>query len=50
MVHEDRSLAENGHERDPVVVELPEGADTVDGLLDEDVLVLMCTIHPKDRD
>jgi spartin len=47
-VHEDRSLAEKGHERDPVVVELPEGADTVDGLRDEEVLVR--TIPPEERD
>jgi spartin len=47
-VHEDQSLAEKGRERDPVVVELPEGADTVDGLRDEEVLVR--TIPPENRD
>jgi spartin len=46
-VQEDRSLTEKGHERDPVVVELPEGADTVDQLLDEEVLVR--TIPPEER-
>jgi len=29
-VNEDPSLAERGHERDPVIVELPEGADTLE--------------------
>jgi spartin len=48
-VREDPSLVEKGHERDPVVVELPDGADTLDdGLLDEEVLVR--TIPPEDRD
>jgi spartin len=47
-VREDRSLAEKGRERDPVVVELPEGADTLDELLDEEVLVR--AIPPEDRD
>ena len=48
-VREDPSLVEKGRERDPVVVELPEGADTLDdGLLDEEVLVR--TIPPEDRD
>ncbi|KAH9999094.1 hypothetical protein BJV77DRAFT_1064567 [Russula vinacea] len=48
-VREDPSLVEKGRERDPVVVELPEGADTPDdGLLDEEVLVR--TIPPEDRD
>jgi spartin len=48
-VREDPSLVEKGRERDPVVVELPEGADTLDdGLLDEEVLVR--TIPPEERD
>jgi spartin len=46
-VHEDRSLSETGRERGPVVVELPEGADTLDERLDE---VLVRTIPPEDRD
>jgi spartin len=44
-VHEDASLGEKGHEADPVVVELPEGADTLD-----DVEVLVRTVPPEDRD
>jgi spartin len=44
-VYEDLSLGEKGHEGDPVVVELPEGADTLD-----DVEVLVRTIPPEDRD
>lgn len=47
-VNEDPSLAERGHERDPVIVELPEGADTLEQLSDEEVLVR--TIPPEDRD
>ncbi|KAI0003387.1 hypothetical protein BJV74DRAFT_928258 [Russula compacta] len=47
-VREDPSIAEKGHESDPVVVELPEGADTADGLRDVEVLVR--TVPPEDRD
>jgi spartin len=47
-VFEDPSLARRGHENDTLVVEVPEGADTQDGLLDEEVLVSL--IPPEDRD
>jgi spartin len=45
-VNEDPSLAERGHERDPVIVELPEGADTLEQLSDEGV---PRTHHPARR-
>jgi hypothetical protein len=41
-VHEDPSLGERGHEKDPVVVELPDDADMLD-----DSKVLVCAIPPK---
>jgi spartin len=44
-VYEDPSLGKRGHEGDPVVVELPEGASTLD-----DVEVLVRTVPPEDRD
>ena len=47
-VNEDPSLAERGHEGDPVVVELPEGTDTLEELSDVEVLVR--TIPPEERD
>ena len=47
-VNEDPSLAERGHETDPIVVELPEGADTLEELSDVEVLVR--TIPPEERD
>jgi spartin len=47
-VYEDPSLEERGREKDTLVVEVPEGADTQDGLLEEEVLV--STIPPEDRD
>ena len=50
-VHEDPSLAERGHEDDPVVVELPEG-EGGGGALDElrDVEVIVRAIPPEERD
>jgi spartin len=47
-VYEDPSIEERGREQDTLVVEVPEGADTQDGLLEEEVLV--STITPEDRD
>jgi len=47
-VREDPSLAERGHEDDPVVVELPEGGGPLDELRDIEVIVR--TIPPEDRD
>lgn len=47
-VFEDPSLQEKGHEKDTLVVELPEGVDMHEGLLEEEVLV--GTIPPEDRD
>jgi spartin len=47
-VFEDPSLEESGREKDTLVVEVPEGADVQDGLLEEEVLV--STIPPEDRD
>ena len=47
-VNEDPSLAERGHEGDPVVVELQEGTDTLEELSDVEVLVR--TIPPEERD
>jgi spartin len=47
-VHEDPSLEEGGHEKDTLVVEVPEGANMQDGLLKHEVLV--STIPPEDRD
>ena len=47
-VFEDPSLEESGREKDTLVVEVPEGADLQDGLLEEEVLV--STIPPEDRD
>lgn len=47
-VFEDPSLEESGREKDTLVVEVPEGADVRDGLLEEEVLV--STIAPEDRD
>ncbi len=47
-VHEDPSLGERGHEEDPVVVELPEGASALNELRDIEVLVR--TVPPEDRD
>jgi spartin len=47
-VNEDPSLEEGGREKDTLVVEVPEGADTQDGLLEEEVLV--STIPPEERD
>jgi spartin len=47
-VFEDPSLEERGREKDTLVVEVPEGADTQDGLLEEEVLV--STIPPEERD
>lgn len=47
-VREDPSIGEKGHENDPVVVELPEGADTAEELRDVEVLVR--TVPPEDRD
>ena len=44
-MHKDPSLGEKGHEADPVVVELPDGVDTLD-----DVGVLVRTVLPEDRD
>jgi len=44
-VNEDPSLGEKGHENDPVVVELPEDADTLD-----DSEVLVRAIPPDERD
>jgi spartin len=44
-VHEDPSLGERGHEGDPVVVELPEGAG-----ISDDIEVCVRTIPPEDRD
>lgn len=50
-VHEDPSLAERGHEDDPVVVELPEG-EGGGGALDElrDIEVIVRAIPPEERD
>ena len=47
-VIEDPSLEERGREKDTLVVEVPEGADIHDGLLEEEVLV--STIPPEERD
>jgi spartin len=47
-VYEDPSIGERGREQDTLVVEVPEGADTQDGLLEEEVLV--STIPPEERD
>ena len=47
-VFEDPSIEERGRENDTLVVEVPEGADTQDGLLEEEVLVN--TIPPEERD
>jgi spartin len=47
-VIEDPSIGVRGHEKDTLVVEVPEGADTQDGLLEEEVLV--STIPPEERD
>src|SRR6266852_1175898 len=47
-VFEDPSIEESGREKDTLVVEVPEGADVRDGLLEEEVLV--STIPPEDRD
>ena len=47
-VHEDPSLGERGHEEDPVVVELPQGASALNELRDIEVLVR--TVPPEDRD
>ncbi|KAI0303527.1 hypothetical protein B0F90DRAFT_1809704 [Multifurca ochricompacta] len=47
-VFEDPSLEEKGHENDPVVVELPEGTDTVEDL--QDIEVLVRTVAREDRD
>jgi len=47
-VFEDPSLEERGREKDTLVVEVPEGADIQDGLLEEEVLV--STIPPEERD
>ena len=47
-VYEDPSIGERGREQDTLVVEVPEGADMQDGLLEEEVLV--STIAPEDRD
>jgi spartin len=47
-VFEDPSLEESGREKDTLVVEVPEGAEVQDGLLEEEVLV--STIPPEDRD
>ncbi|KAI0261067.1 hypothetical protein BC834DRAFT_1044238 [Gloeopeniophorella convolvens] len=47
-VREDASLGETGRERDPVVVELPEGADTLEQLQDAEVLVR--AVPPEERD
>ena len=48
-VREDPSLAETGHENDPVVVEVPEDVDdTLEGLRNLEVLVR--TVPPEDRD
>ena len=47
-VFEDPSLQEKGHEKDTLVVELPEGVDMHEGVLEEEVLV--GTIPPEDRD
>ena len=47
-VYEDPSIGERGREEDTLVVEVPEGADTQDGLLEEEVLV--STIPPEERD
>ncbi|KAI0320297.1 hypothetical protein OF83DRAFT_1239174 [Amylostereum chailletii] len=43
-VREDPLLGEKGHEKDPVVVELPEGADDLN-----DVEVMVRSIPPEDR-
>ena len=50
-VREDPSLAERGHEDDPVVVELPEG-EGGGGALDElrDIEVIVRAIPPEERD
>jgi spartin len=45
---EDFSLGEKGREKDPVVVELPEGANTLDEVRDWEVPVR--TVPPEDRD
>ena len=48
-VREDPSLAETGHESDPVVVEVPEDVDdTLEGLRNVEVLVR--TVPPEERD
>lgn len=47
-VYEDPSIGERGRENDTLVVEVPEGADMQDGLLEEEVLV--STIPPEERD
>jgi spartin len=47
-VFEDPSIEERGREEDTLVVEVPEGADVQDGLLEEEVLV--STIPPEERD
>jgi spartin len=47
-VFEDPSLEERGREKDTLVVEVPEGADIHDGMLEEEVLV--STIPPEERD
>ncbi|TFY68526.1 hypothetical protein EVG20_g3510 [Dentipellis fragilis] len=47
-VHEDPALSEKGREKDPVVVELSEEADGLEGLSEEEVLVR--AVPPEDRD
>ena len=49
-VNENLSLAERGHEKDPVFVELPEGADTLEELSGVEVLRVVRTIPPEERD
>ena len=47
-VIEDPSIGVRGHEKDMLVIEVLEGVDTQDGLLEEEALV--STILPKERD
>ncbi|TFY76482.1 hypothetical protein EWM64_g7531 [Hericium alpestre] len=47
-VREDPTLAEKGHENDPVVVELPEDVEDVEHLSEEELIVR--SIPPEQRD
>lgn len=47
-VQEDPTLAEKGHEHDPVVVELPEGVDSIEQVSESEILVK--AVPPEERD